>query len=74
MALLIFSGLYEKLYANGDYVAENKDALISMAKEIAKKARMEYYDDSDIKIITENDFIIVKFIPKPKNVAGGGGA
>lgn len=74
VALLIFSVLQGKLYANGDYTVENKDALISMAKEIAKKAKMAYYDDSDIKIVTENDFTIVKFIPKPKDVAGGGGA
>jgi len=69
-----FSVLQGKLYANGDYNVENKDALISMAKEIAKKARMEYYDNSDIKIIMEDDFIVVQFIPKPKNIVGGGGA
>ncbi|RJQ53417.1 MAG: hypothetical protein C4526_06535 [Nitrospiraceae bacterium] len=51
----------------------NNEKLILLAKDLARENEMTYVDNSEIKIVTKGDFIIVEFIPKPKNILGGGG-
>ena len=59
-------------FANGDDTMCKKDNLITLAKEIAIKEKIDV-ENSDIKIVTEDKFTIVEFHPKNTNQFGGGG-
>lgn len=67
-----YAKLLENLHANGGDIVEDKENLVSLAKEIAREEMIDV-DNSDIKIVQEDKFIIVEFHPKDINQFGGGG-
>lgn len=67
-----YANVSTNLHANGGDIMEDKKSLVSLAKEIAVKEMIDV-ENSDIKMVQEDKFIIVEFHPKNINQLGGGG-
>ena len=62
----------QSIYANGGSVVSDKEELISLAKQIAAKNKIDV-DKCDVRYGQQRDSVTVEFWPKDVRQLGGGG-